>query len=107
MTDALHAVVWEWVNVALEIAAVSWIRLPRFPLAVALANIATHPLLMVAVNRWGRGMEVVLPLEAAAALVEWAILAGIYRRKASPGKMLAAALAMNATSFGTGVLLSI
>ena len=51
MTDAFHAIAWEWVNIALEIAAVSWIRLPRFPLAVAAANLATHPLFMVAVGR--------------------------------------------------------
>lgn len=105
MTDALHAIAWEWVNIALEIAAVSWIRLPRFPLAVAAANLATHPLFMVAVGRWGRSPALVLPLEAAIALAEWGILATIYRRRASPWTMLAASIAMNASSYGTGVLM--
>ena len=107
MTEFWNAIAWEWVNIALEIATTSWVRLTRFPLAVAVANIATHPLLMVAVNRWGRDPAIVLPLEAAAVAVEWAILAGIYRNKASHRILLAASFVMNAVSFGTGILLSL
>jgi hypothetical protein len=123
MSAILHILVWEWINIALECTATIGVRLPRFPLAVAGVNLVTHPMLMLLLSIWGREPRVVLPLEAAVVVAEWAMLCALYRGRAEEvplprasrprpdnarptGRFLfAVSLLMNATSYGTGLLL--
>ena len=130
MSAILHILVWEWINIALECAATAWVRLPRFPLAVAGVNLVTHPMLMLLLSIWGREPRVVLPLEAVVVVAEWAMLCALYRGRdrrdpavGSPGELappcdraearptswflFAVSLIMNATSYGTGLLLDL
>lgn len=112
MTEILHILVWEWINIALECTATAWVRLPRFPLAVAGVNLVTHPLLMVLLARFGRAPVLVFPFEAAIVVVEWAMLRAIYRTgcadKGRPHQvfLFAVSFLMNAVSYGTGVMLN-
>ena len=123
MTAILHTIAWEWINVALECTATAWVRLPRFPLAVAGVNLVTHPLLMLLLSLWGRSPRVVVPLEIAVVVAEWAMLCALYRGRAEDAAQLrasrprpdnarpssrflfAVSLLMNAASYGTGLLL--
>ena len=110
MAVVLHILAWEWINIALECTATAWMRLPRFPLAVAGVNLVTHPLLMVVLAHLGQSPGVVLPCEAAIVLAEWAMLCAIYcgRTEAQPSRRLLffISLLMNAASYGTGLLLA-
>jgi hypothetical protein len=107
----LHILVWEWINIALECTATVWVRLPRFPLAVAGVNLVTHPLLMAVLAHLGRSSGIVLPCEALVVLAEWAMLGAIYhgRAEARPSLLFlfVVSLLMNAASYGTGLLLSL
>ena len=124
MAAILHILVWEWINIALECTATAWVRLPRFPLAVTGVNLVTHPTLMLLLARFGRALRIVLPLEAAVVLAEWAMLCALYRGRAAevvpppqasrlrpdnatPSRsfFFAVSLLMNAVSYGTGLLL--
>ena len=130
MSAILHILVWEWINIALECTATAWVRLPRFPLAVAGVNLVTHPMLMLLLSTWGREPRVVLPLEAAVVVAEWAMLCALYRGSGRRGPavgslgelappcgraearpsirfLFAVSLLMNATSYGTGLLLNL
>lgn len=109
MAEVMHILAWEWVNIALECTATAWVRLPRFPLAVAGVNLVTHPLLMAALARLGRSPGIVLPCEGLVVLVEWALLCVIYHGRAgarpSGRFVFVVSLLMNAASYGTGLLL--
>ena len=108
MAALLHILVWEWINIALECTATAWVRLPRFPLAVAGVNLVTHPLLMAVLSVAGRSPAVVLPCEAVVVLAEGAMLCVLYRHGgAGPTRrfLVLVALLMNAASYGTGCLL--
>lgn len=110
MAAVLHVLAWEWVNIALECTATAWVRLPRFPLAVAGVNLVTHPILMLLLARYGRELRVVLPLEAAVVMAEWTMLCALYRGlgKRTPLRFLfAVSVLMNAASYGTGLLLGL
>lgn len=112
MAALLHIIAWEWINIALECTATAWVRLPRFPLAVAGVNLVTHPLLMAILARFGRSPGLVLPCEAAIVSVEWAMLCAIYRT-GCPGEgrpsrrfLFAVSFLMNAVSYGTGEVIN-
>jgi hypothetical protein len=110
MAAVLHILAWEWINIALECTATAWVRLPRFPLAVAGVNLVTHPLLMAVLARLGRSSCIVLPCEGLVVLAEWAMLRVIYHHghaEARPSVrfLFAVSLLMNAVSYGTGLLL--
>lgn len=118
MAAIMHILAWEWINIALECTATAWVRLPRFPLAIAGVNLVTHPLLMLLLALWGREPRVVLPLEAAVVVAEWAMLCALYcgcgrqgpsddRTEARTSRcfVFAVSLLMNAASYGTGLLL--
>lgn len=110
MAAILHILAWEWINIALECTATAWVRLPRFPLAVAGVNLVTHPLLMMLLTLWGREPRVVLPLEAAVVVAEWAMLGALYRglgKRTSLRFLFSVSLTMNAASYGTGLLLGL
>lgn len=110
MAAILHILAWEWINIALECTATAWVRLPRFPLAVAGVNLVTHPLLMLVLARFGSPLRVVLPCEAVIVLAEWAMLCAIYRDRTEtrPSRrfLFAVSLLMNTVSYGTGLLLA-
>lgn len=119
MTAILHILAWEWINIALECTATAWVRLPRFPLAVAGVNLVTHPLLMALLARWGRSSAVVLPCEAVIVLAEWGMLGVLYRTQLGRGEgptppdrpsrlqLFSISLLMNSASYGTGLLLTL
>lgn len=115
MSAILHILVWEWINIALECTATIGVRLPRFPLAVAGVNLVTHPMLMLLLSIWGREPRVVLPLEAVVVMAEGAMLCALYRgregedppSRVSGRFLFAVSLLMNATSYGTGLLLNL
>jgi len=101
---------WEWINIALEYAAVAWVRLPRFFLAVVGVNLVTHPVLMFLLQRvflvesFVDGPLTVLLCEVVVFLVEWACLVAVYGR--AKARLLGkAALLMNCVSFATGLAL--
>lgn len=110
MAAILHVLAWEWINIALECTVTTWVRLPRFPLAVAGVNLVTHPLLMAVLAHLGRSPAVVLPCEGLVVLAEWAMLSVIYHghAEARPSRRLLffISLLMNAVSYGTGLLLA-
>lgn len=98
--------VWEWINIALEYAAVAWVRLPRLFLAVAAVNLVTHPILTLLLARHGRDQAFVLACEAIVVAAEWLMLVAVYGR--SRWRFLGAvALVMNVVSYGTGLLLKL
>lgn len=112
MAVIMHILAWEWINIALECTATAWVRLPRFPLAVAGVNLVTHPLLMAILARFGRSPGLILPCELSIVIAEWAMLCAIYRGggagegPSSRRFLLAVSLLMNAASYGTGLLLA-
>ena len=103
----LQSLAWEWINIALECTASAWVSLPRFPLAVAAVNLATHPLLMLLLARHPLAPLPLAAAELAIALLEGLLLCLFYRRRARPLFLFAVALLMNAVSFGTGLLLAL
>lgn len=107
MTALLRFLAWEWINIALEFSVTAWVRLPRWFLAVTAVNLASHPALMFFLGRFGYAPSVLLPAEAAVALLEAALLALVYRRRARPAVLAAIALLMNASSFAAGLAISL
>lgn len=108
MNDFLYYLGWEIINISLEYTAASWAanRLRRLFLAVVAVNLATHPLFTWALDTWGRDGSFVALCEIGIFFVEWAMLVAVYGR--SRWKLLLLlALAMNAASLGTGLLLSV
>ena len=105
MTAFLNLLAWEWVNIALEVTATVWVRLPHFVLAVAGVNLLTHPLLTCVLTRFGTELRFVLACEACVVLVEWGVLTAVYgwRRWRFLGWV---SVLMNGVSYGTGVLLA-
>lgn len=106
MSAFVQFVVWEWVNIALEYAAVAWVRLPRFFLAVVAVNLVTHPVLTLVFARFGRGVAFVLALEVVVVVVEWLLLLAVYGR-IRWRFLCGVAFVMNAVSYGTGLLLKL
>ena len=106
MSVLVQFVVWEWINVALEYAAVAWARLPHLFLTVVGVNLVTHPLFTLLLVRFGRSPRFVLPCEAVIFLVEWALQIAIYGR--SRWRRLGlVAFVMNVASYGTGLLMEL
>ncbi len=106
MSAFVQFVVWEWINIALEYAAVAWVRLPRLFFAVAAVNLATHPSLTLLLACHGRSPAFVLACEAVVVAAEWVMLVVVYGR--NWWRFLGAvALAMNVVSYGTGLLLKL
>ena len=106
MSAICYFLAWEWINIALEYTAASWSRLPHLFLTVVGVNLVTHPLFTLLLARFGRSPRFVLPCEAVIFLVEWALLVVVYGR--SRWRRLGlVALAMNAASYLTGVLMEI
>lgn len=103
----LRFLAWEWINIAVEFSATAWVRLPRWFLAVAVVNLASHPALMLFLGRFGCAPSVLLPAEAAVALLETALLTLVYRRRARPAALAALALLMNTASFAAGLAISL
>ena len=106
MSALIRFVAWEWVNIALEYAAVSWARLPRIFLAVVGVNLVTHPLFTLLLARFGCALPFVLGCEALIFLAEWALLVVIYGRR-QWRFLVVVAFVMNAVSYGTGLMLKI
>lgn len=106
MSALVQFVVWEWINIAVEYTAVSWVRFPRFLGAVVGVNLVTHPAFSFLLVRLGRDVKFVLPCEIAICLVEWALLTVIYGRRR--WRLLGVvAIVMNVVSYGTGVLMEV
>lgn len=106
MSALIRFVAWEWVNIALEYAAVSWARLPRIFLAVVGVNLVTHPLFTLLLARFGRAQLFVLCCELVIFFVEWALLVVIYGR-ARWRYLGLVTLAMNVSSYGAGMLMEL
>lgn len=105
MSALLRLLAWEWVNIALEYAATAgWAGLPRWGTAVAGVNLATHPVLMLVLARFGYAPGFVAACEAVVLAAEWGMLCAVYRG-ASRLRLLALAAAMNAASYATGLAL--
>ena len=104
MSAILGFLAWEWVNIALEYTATTWVKLPRWFVAVVGVNLLTHPLLMVLLSVFGYSTAFVLPCEVGVVLVEALVLMAIYgfRRWRY---LLGAAFLMNAASYVTGLLI--
>ncbi len=106
MSAFVQFVVWEWINIALEYAAVAWVRLPLFFLAVGAVNLVAHPVRALALACFGRGAAFVLVCEAVVVAVEWLLLVSVYGR--NRWRFLGTvAIVMNAVSYGTGLLLKL
>ena len=106
MSAFVQFVVWEWINIALEYAAVAWVRLPSLFLSLAAVNLVTHPILTLLLTHYGRAPAFVLACEAIVVAVEWLMLVVVYGR--SRWRFLGAvALVMNVVSYGTGLLLKL
>ena len=106
LVEIAQALMWEWINIALEYTSVAWVRLPRFWFAVVCVNLLTHPLLMCMLNRFGHGTGFVLACEGGVVLVEWLVLVAAYGRRRL-WFLGGVALWMNAVSYATGVLLGL
>ena len=102
----LYYLAWEWINIALEFAAVAWARLPRLVLAVVGVNLVTHPLFMFLLERFGRDPLFILGCEAVIPVVEWLLLVVAYGRSRWR-LLLGISLLMNAASYVTGLLIDI
>ena len=106
MSALIQFIVWEWINIALEYTAVSWVRLPRLFLTVVGVNLVTHPLFTLLLAHFGRSPRFVLPCEAVIFLVEWALLVAVYGRTRWR-RLGLMAFAMNTASYGMGVLMGL
>lgn len=106
MSDFLYYLGWEIINISLEYTAVAWAsgRLRRLFLAVVGVNLATHPLFVRALFVWGRDPAFIALCEVAILFLEWSLLVAVYgvRRWRV---LFPVALAMNAASLGTGLLI--
>ncbi len=106
MTVALYYLAWEWINIAVEYTTVAWVRLPHFLLAVVAVNLVTHPAFVLLLECFGRSPGFVIPCEIVIVAVEFVLLAAIYGF-ARWRLLLIAAIVMNVTSYGIGVLLAL
>ena len=106
LTEIVQALVWEWVNIALEYTSVAWVRLPRFWLAVVCVNLLTHPVLMCLLTHFGHETGFILACEGGVVLVEWMVLVIVYGRQ-KLWFLGGLAFLMNTVSYGTGVLLGL
>ena len=106
MAALCYFLAWEWINVALEYTAVSWSRLPRLFLSVVGVNLVTHPLFTLLLAHFGRSPRFIVPCEAVIFLVEWALLVAVYGRTRWR-RLGLVAFVMNASSYGTGLLMAI
>ena len=97
---------WEWINIALEYTASSWVKLPRWFGAVVAVNIATHPAFTLALDVFGRAPSFVFPCEVFIALFEALLLMAVYgfRRWRL---LLGVSFLMNGASYVTGILIAI
>ena len=95
--------------IELPVAYASGLRSKTGLATLAVANIATNPLLNYILMLIARmqsktpGMEIIIPLECLVVLAEFAIL--YYVLGKDKRKMLFISIAVNATSFGIGLLL--
>lgn len=103
MMTFLYYLAWEWINLAVEYTAVSWVKLPRFFWAVAFVNLVTHPAFVLLLERFGRAPSFVVPCEVVIVGVEFALLLLVYGR-AHWRLLLLTAFIMNAVSYTTGLL---
>ena len=93
-------------NIALEHAApAGWVGSRRWMRAVVAVNLATHPLFTLALAHFGMSLSVILPCEVAIVFLEWVILLSFYGRYCA-SRLFFASIVMNATSYLTGVLIS-
>ena len=95
---------WEWINIAIEYTASSWVRLPRWILAVIVVNLATHPVFTFVARNFGRTLSFILPCELVIIIVEAFLLMALY----GFGRwriLFLVSFAMNAVSCATGLLL--
>lgn len=97
---------WEWINIALEYSAVAWVRLPRLFWAVVGVNLATHPVFMLLLDRFGREPLFILGCEVVIPVVEWLLLMAAYGR-ARWRHLLGMSMLMNAVSYVTGLLIDL
>jgi hypothetical protein len=106
MKALLYYLAWEWINISIEFTATAYVKLRRWFAAVVFVNLATHPLFVFLLEKFGRSNEVILSCEAAIVAVEAVLLTVIYGR----GRWLRLfliSLLMNAASYLTGVLLGL
>lgn len=96
---------WEFINVALEYTATAWVRLPHWFWAIVGVNLATHPLFMFLLERFGREPLFVLACEGVIWTVECILLMLLYR-KAPKGRLIAAGVVMNAVSYAIGLMIA-
>ena len=95
---------WEWVNISLEYAVTAWVRLPRWFLSVVSVNLATHPVFVALIGRFGTSTGFVLPCEACIVGIEALLLMAIYgfcRWRL----LLGVSLLMNLSSYATGLMI--
>ena len=105
MSDVAYYLAWEWINYSIEYTATAWVKLPRWWMALAAANLATHPAFVALLEKFGREPGFVLMCEACIVVVEALVLSAIYVIRRCP-RMLGASLLMNAASYGTGLLIA-
>lgn len=105
MRTLLYFIAWEWINIALEFTASSWVKLPRWFWAVVAVNLATHPAFMLVLARFGCSHSVILPCEIIISVFEVLLLMSMYGF--SRWRLLvAASFLMNGASCLTGVLIA-
>lgn len=105
MNAFLYYLAWEWINIALEYMATAWVKLPHWWLAVFGVNLATHPVFVVLLNRFGYSPAFVLPCEAFIVAIEAILLMVIYGFRRWKN-LLAISLLMNAASYLTGLAIA-
>lgn len=106
MSKCLWYLAWEWINISLEYTVTSWIRFPKWFLAVVTVNLVSHPALMIVLGHFGHNPCVLFPAEATVVLLETVLLCLFYRRQTSFARIAGISLLMNATSFATGLALA-
>lgn len=104
MSVFLCYIAWEWINIALEYTVTSWVKLPRWFLAVVGVNLTTHPVFVFMLERFGRVPSFILFCEAIIVLLEALLLMCLYGFNRWR-RLFAIAFLMNATSYVTGVLI--
>lgn len=106
MSAFCYYLAWEWVNIALEYTAVSWVKLPHLFWVVVGVNLVTHPLFSFLIVHVEGALGFVLACEAVIFFVEWGLMICFYGRRRWR-RLGLVALLMNIASYGTGVLIEI
>ena len=108
MKVLLYYLAWEWINISIEFTATAYVKLRRWFAAVVFVNLATHPLFVVLIEKFGtpplQNSSEIRDMKRDAAFSVLLML--IYGRRRWL-RLFLISLLMNAASYLTGVLLEL